>query len=1184
MVGGYDLSGNPFYIPRIFTIPNPSGFTVDGIPFYDAATLITQPGMMIKPSVFKNSDLDEDEVWEDLLILNDFEGKPTAILKRLEKVFVAKLSKSLKATQPKLMTGLTANRPPFQMPPRIDLKPLMLINVQDPPNLQIFLSECIEASQKKNNGFRVTLDPSTFEFSSVTAAITKAFSIRYKSKRVDHEEREVYISTEPNGIFQAKLITQRFAGEGVISVDVTFSPNKMIKSKVIIKGALHVLDNSGFRIATATLIGRRQGFIAISANSIDAGWAMPEHRKAISLKISNLSGNIISVGISLKTDMQNSLNTGKDAPAFKLKDRSFRLLPYESKYLPISFEPSVLGYFTDILSIVGPGGDLLICNLNGTAGIPFAIYPESHVNVTQGMESLTTERSAFINKYDYKRANIYSGFDAAEAKVLTTIINAQIDAKIRKETHTIDFGLSITPQNVEITRYLTFLNMDEQPLTLSIYSHSIHVKVPYLIRILGKSATSISASFFKIVDDERISGNFNCLIDVSCPDFENLPIHVRAFVGQPVYFPVWERIFFKPCKRLGEEKSIILNLVNESQYEIRLSSIGLSGNDQNEFTSSLPNEKDTKQARIAPFGLIPINFQFTANKAGIFSRTVSLKLHEPFDVEVCAIMQSRSAITKNMTLYGICIDSTRDPINCIEAITKYIGNIGIHSEEESFKEFTIHTTAPKMNENFVEFKIDPYVSDIGTTAGIEDSLCIQNKGSSIRTLRLFGSPCFNFTPSDITIQSGETLKIDYQFTPPHDIARTVTVYGFFAVYDISTSIVCTTQVLKRMSSGVLVLPLVLGDDKQIPLDFGNIEVSSGITSTKYLLLCNPHLRTYRWKIKGSHGKPKSDVFEWILESGDISAFETFSIPFKFVPSVSGRHEYACDVVIFDTNDRNESTLSTAHVLLTGCATLTSLTGAPDLIEFNNTLINTIKRIQFTINNPGTVTINVNTFVKAPYTINPSSYNILSKSKKQFEVSFSPLDNRLFSEQLQIFANQFLYSVSLTGFGGVAKLASDKYSVKPINFGACLQSTITWTSVYLTNYGSLPLVLVGISSSEGYKCLKTMFVEAVNVVPQEIYQLKDSEQLLAKRNFWALLRQKIKFFRMFKKLFEGSKRVFNDSTPISGINYIKSKLSGIGIEVQNHGDIFYDRKLIQEVISLKPQQSYHLRIGYMVKLL
>jgi hypothetical protein len=185
MLGGYDLNGNPFYVPKMYTLPNPCGFTVDGIPFYDAPTIILQQGIMVTPSAFRNAEFDEEEAWEDLLLNNEFEGRPITVKRKLEKLFVAKLSKSLKNTQPKLMNSLTAKRRPFQMQPIEDWTPLKLVNVQDPANLTLYLKDCIEASAKKFNGFRVLLDPPTFEFCSVRAAAVKTIAIRFKAARGD---------------------------------------------------------------------------------------------------------------------------------------------------------------------------------------------------------------------------------------------------------------------------------------------------------------------------------------------------------------------------------------------------------------------------------------------------------------------------------------------------------------------------------------------------------------------------------------------------------------------------------------------------------------------------------------------------------------------------------------------------------------------------------------------------------------------------------------------------------------------------------------------------------------------------------------------------------------------------------------------------------------------------------------
>lgn len=53
MFAGYDLEGRPFYVPKWASIPKPSGFTCDGIPFYDLSCLMAMPGKMITKDSFQ---------------------------------------------------------------------------------------------------------------------------------------------------------------------------------------------------------------------------------------------------------------------------------------------------------------------------------------------------------------------------------------------------------------------------------------------------------------------------------------------------------------------------------------------------------------------------------------------------------------------------------------------------------------------------------------------------------------------------------------------------------------------------------------------------------------------------------------------------------------------------------------------------------------------------------------------------------------------------------------------------------------------------------------------------------------------------------------------------------------------------------------------------------------------------
>lgn len=407
----------------------------------------------------------------------------------------------------------------------------------------------------------------------------------------------------------------------------------------------------------------------------------------------------------------------------------------------------------------------------------------------------------------------------------------------------------------------------------------------------------------------------------------------------------------------------------------------------------------------------------------------------------------------------------------------------------------------------------------------------------------------------------------------------VSVYGFAAAFDDHTFLLTSTQLVKRMSPGVLVLPFV--GDSLVTVDFADLELSGDITKgcTKYLMLCNPHQRNYRWTIKPSNGKSKSEAFDWITDSGDISAYETFTIPFRFKSIVSGRYETSCDISIFDSTDRKDNVIVSVTVVLLGNAVFSSLIGVPESIQFNNTLINSVKKFSFQLSNIGSTNLSIKTILKAPFSISPSNCLILSKAKQQFVLSFSPNTYKIWTEKLQLFANQNLFCVPVAGCGGIARIECDKYAETPLEFGTCKQSTVAWLSIYLTNTGTLPSFLVGISSTSGRKYFQCMFVETVHIIPLEIYQSKDANQLTRKMDYWSFLREKVRLFKYLEPIFNGSKRFFVDKDTSRKSEISKQKVTGSSLIIQEHDQLNYYLNLLGDTVSLKPHHSYHLRVGF-----
>jgi hypothetical protein len=118
---------------------------------------------------------------------------------------------------------------------------------------------------------------------------------------------------------------------------------------------------------------------------------------------------------------------------------------------------------------------VLTCQISATAGIPIAIHPEDAQSSALGAAHIVRERTDFIRKYNHKSKNVFYGFNVKETKILRSMLEAQSDARSRMEAHTVKFGIC-SVRDTEIRRCLTFMNLGEESITLSVFSHSEYVK------------------------------------------------------------------------------------------------------------------------------------------------------------------------------------------------------------------------------------------------------------------------------------------------------------------------------------------------------------------------------------------------------------------------------------------------------------------------------------------------------------------------------------------------------------------------------------------------------------------------------------------------------------------------------------------------------------------------------------
>lgn len=171
----------------------------------------------------------------------------------------------------------------------------------------------------------------------------------------------------------------------------------------------------------------------------------------------------------------------------------------------------------------------------GTSGIPIAIYPENESSSKEGAAFLTRERTNFLKRYADPASQSQSiekiGGTSKDTSILSSIMSSTLNAESRKKVHTLDFQLC--DSSSAKTRCLTLMNLSDIGITVGLSPQSPNLSCPYLVRIAPQSAHAVEIVLsFKV----ETNGIFNSAINLVSEEFENIPIHVTGFVGNPINF------------------------------------------------------------------------------------------------------------------------------------------------------------------------------------------------------------------------------------------------------------------------------------------------------------------------------------------------------------------------------------------------------------------------------------------------------------------------------------------------------------------------------------------------------------------------------------------------------------------------------------------------------------------------
>jgi hypothetical protein len=660
ITGGYSYDGTPFYIPRGLILPSPAGFTTDGIAFYDIPSMLATRDPKLEPFLpnfkrlsheFPEFETEESKI-DKLLASQIADSKVTEYVTAIIKTIAEDYTELLD-----LFNSVQLHSGKMERESREKAKiDEFTSEVKKNSDVIELLSNIDQFSHLKVSSMRITVEPLSLNFQSVNLSVHKTFLIRYKAARGDRELKDFYLSTRPSDVFSLKTSHVALQGEGVVEIEMTFNPKAMKSEKV--EGTFSLIDDTGKCMTYSKLYAVRQSFFSVFPQSLDGGWVAPEKMKTVSFKVTNISNIQISLNVGLETDRKTpdtSLSglKNKDRP-FDLGRSMIKLLPHESTYININCLGNRPGQFSEVVEVSGTGGDIFKVKISFTCGVPVVIFPESLENSKAGADALSRERSSLLKKFTKTEhyGSLRYNLSSDDRSIIQTIMASTADFETRKKTQCLDFGV-FPVENSTQTRCITLFNLSDTTQVIGLFSRNKAVSCNDLVRISSKSAISIDINLTINTAINSLVGNFETCIDFYSSDFVENSMTVTAFIGQPLYFPVWDIVCIRPCATL-ESTSIEMNLMNESHYPItaRFNPTKMDAVRKSSFSCSLEGE-----FMIEAFSTIPVTFSFEARDPGPYMELYAIDILAPNKTTINA-----AHLNKQLRLCSGCV--------CPQAISK----------------------------------------------------------------------------------------------------------------------------------------------------------------------------------------------------------------------------------------------------------------------------------------------------------------------------------------------------------------------------------------------------------------------------------------------------------------------------------------------------------------------------------
>jgi hypothetical protein len=1078
---------------------------------------------------------------------------------------------------------------------------LEAVDFAEPDDIISYLRASEDFAYLRPSPMKMTLEPEVLDFQSMNTSVTKYIVLKYRAARGDHTERSFYVSVDPLGPFQVNTFHLKLQGEGVHEIHVSFYPTT---SGDKLDGTLSIVDESGNKLAVCLLQAVRQPFIKVNPTHLDCGWVLPGGRKEMTLQIESTCLTFLTVNIFTNADRIASRGTtpasrqAKKANVFTLPIKVVKLQPMETKNLIIVFEPGTLGQFSDLIEIHSPGGSITRVDIQGVAGTPIAVFPEDEECSEAGSAALTRERSEFMRKF--KRAEMKQGekgpripLSPKETEIFKSIMAANGGTASRREAYTLDFGICLPGSSV--TRCLTIMNLSVSPVTVGLYCYNQNFYSPHMVRIASYTANSVDIHFH--IKEGSTDGPIDAVLEIMCPEFQNLNVSLKAFVGYPVFFPSWDFAFFKPC-RIGMAESLAFSLINLSHYRMEfITSLKGKGDELRNFVSSTLPLMDAKSVTLESFSTVPALFYFHAKTRGPYMEEIRVRIQEPFKKELPAGYQGR-----RIYLVGMCIEPfvgnesgmDKNDINYLRLWMSHPKRLlDEYPTEEKFAEFINSSTdeVPVMAESPLRMPKAPIVFQPARSAGVGQTTDIFVRRSQLRTMTIentsdkpsdmsfFASTCYSVDPRSKVLDPLAKDNVDVMYIPP-DAPDFLTTYGFAAALEKQLNLIESVATVGKNRLDFLVFPTP-GPSGDIVIDFGMYTISTKENSEKkYLVMCNNSQVSYSWSIKFASSKTKFIPFETMGNMGEIGPNESFPLPITFYTDTSGSYESQAEIMVKETLDRNAKLMRIASVVCRGTAVLLSAVGFPDTIDFGHTVVSHQKQKSFIVQNKGTTHATITSLVRSPFQIFPKSCNIPPGGEQDFFVTYAPTESKSSSVKLLLYVGHKLQVVNLTGHGGVAELVCEKYDKKEIFFGYQKEGTISWIDIYLTNKGTMPLTLKAITTMKP-DLLRLEYIQMVSTIPYDNRIGKKEEKPSVSKNYWSTVRKKLRVILIMRGLIKKTlgtrkkdrRHLYRDNVVDEAISLAVSA-SGI--------DILEKQPQEKEIPDLRPFYSYHFRIGLINK--